>query len=141
VSRPLGDYQGVLRTVYEDYLKTLVGARKGSAIGHLLLPSWEELQPEAKAVLEVFYKRGRLDAALFSRRESANDIRVGGWSVAVHNDYRLNGKSYTFWLFTKGQFAVKGEGRTDGEALDMVRIKIARLDKGLDKVEVARGRK
>jgi hypothetical protein len=28
------------------------------------------------------------------------------------------------WLFTKGHTAVKGEGRTDNEALDQVRIEI-----------------
>jgi len=38
--------------------------------------------------------------------------------VAVHNDYRLNGKAHTFWLFThpNGRW-VKGEGKTDNEAL------------------------
>jgi hypothetical protein len=49
-----------------------------------------------------------------------------GWSVAIHNDYRLDGKPMTFWLFTKplassacresGWF-VKGEGVSDDEAL------------------------
>ncbi|MDE2106740.1 MAG: hypothetical protein KGL39_56520 [Patescibacteria group bacterium] len=29
-----------------------------------------------------------------------NELRAAGWSVAVHNDYRFNGKSYTFWLLT-----------------------------------------
>lgn len=49
-------------------------------------------------------------------------IRAGGWRVAVHNDYRLNGEDWTFWLFTSattGRF-VKGEGRTDEEALEQV---------------------
>jgi hypothetical protein len=38
--------------------------------------------------------------------------------VAVHNDYWLNGKFMTFWLFTHptGVF-VKGEAETDEEAL------------------------
>ncbi len=49
-----------------------------------------------------------------------------GWAVAIHNDYRLGGAKYTFWLFTKpleesacresGWF-VKGEGSSDAEAL------------------------
>lgn len=45
-------------------------------------------------------------------------LRSKGWSVAVHNDYRLDGVSYTFWLFThpSGRW-VKGEGSTDEEAL------------------------
>jgi|ERR1051326_3192051 hypothetical protein len=44
-------------------------------------------------------------------------LRAEGWSVAVHNDYRLNGESYTFWLLTKHDRFIKGEGRTDAEAL------------------------
>lgn len=50
-----------------------------------------------------------------------DDIRALGWTVAVHNDYRQNGESHTFWLFTKDGRAIKGEGRTDTEALDQVR--------------------
>lgn len=54
-----------------------------------------------------------------------NDIRAAGWSVAVHNDYRSNGKQYTFWLFThaNGRW-VKGEGATDAEALEQVRLAV-----------------
>lgn len=46
-------------------------------------------------------------------------LRQEGWSVAVHNDYRLDGEAYTFWLWThpNGRY-VKGEGRTDAQALD-----------------------
>ncbi len=45
-------------------------------------------------------------------------LRMAGWSVAVHNDYRLDGAQWTFYLFTHpdGRW-VKGEGRTDAEAL------------------------
>lgn len=45
-------------------------------------------------------------------------LRSDGWTVAVHNDYRLNGEPHTFWLFThpSGRW-LKGEGRTDGIAL------------------------
>ncbi|CAH1691575.1 conserved hypothetical protein [Hyphomicrobiales bacterium] len=56
---------------------------------------------------------------------SADDIRALGWAVAVHNDYRLGGVAHTFWLFTKGEIAIKGEGNTDAEALDQVRAAIA----------------
>jgi hypothetical protein len=59
-------------------------------------------------------------------RSLPNDIRKAGWSVAVHNDYRIGEKSYTFWLFTKGERCVKGEGGTDAEALDVVRSKLKR---------------
>lgn len=45
-------------------------------------------------------------------------LRQVGWSVAVHNDYRLNGEPMTFWLLThpSGRW-VKGEGNTDEMAL------------------------
>lgn len=52
------------------------------------------------------------------------DIRNAGWSVAVHNDYRLNKVPHTFWLFTKGDRNVKGEGLTDADALNEVRKQI-----------------
>lgn len=44
-------------------------------------------------------------------------IRDLGWSVAVHNDYKLGDKQHTFWLFTNGTGAyVKGEAmQVDGE--------------------------
>ena len=44
-------------------------------------------------------------------------MRDNGWSVAVHNDYRLKGEFYTFWLFTNGDRCVKGEGPSDLVAL------------------------
>lgn len=59
--------------------------------------------------------------------ELPNDIRENGWAVAVHNDYRLDGETYTFWLFTKGGRAVKGEGRTDAEALNQIRVALGSL--------------
>lgn len=51
----------------------------------------------------------------------ADDIRALGWTVAVHNDYRQAGQAYTFWLFTKDGRSIKGEGRTDADALNQVR--------------------
>ena len=59
-----------------------------------------------------------------------DDIRQEGWMVAVHNDYRQEGKMYTFWLFAKDDKATKGEGETDGEALNQIRKKI-----GLPEIE------
>ena len=56
-----------------------------------------------------------------------SDIRALGWTVAVHNDYSQKGEFYTFWLFTKGGRAVKGEGRSDAEALQEVRKQIATI--------------
>jgi phosphotransferase system HPr-like phosphotransfer protein len=66
-----------------------------------------------------------------SSRSSCADLRKSGLTVAVHNDYRLDGKSMTFWLFTaehQGQvIALKGEGESDEEALDAVRAQWAKL--------------
>lgn len=57
-------------------------------------------------------------------RSTALDIRALGWAVAVHNDYRLHGEHHTFWLFTKDDRCVKGEGRSDAEALDAIRAQL-----------------
>ena len=48
-------------------------------------------------------------------------LRSAGWMVAAHNDYRLSGVAHTFWLFTHvdGRY-LKGEGRTDVEALTFI---------------------
>jgi len=59
------------------------------------------------------------------REALPDDIRERGWTVAVHNDYRQNGISHTFWLFTRNGVAIKGEGRTDAEALGRVRAVLA----------------
>lgn len=46
------------------------------------------------------------------------NLRDGGWSVAVHNDYRQDGERLTFWLLTHSNgYWIKGEGRTDDIAL------------------------
>jgi len=52
-----------------------------------------------------------------------DDLRADGWSVAVHNDYRIDGRACTFWLLTHpdGRY-VKGEGSTDAEALGKIRV-------------------
>ncbi len=55
-------------------------------------------------------------------------FRASGWAVAVHNDYRLNGVDHTFWLFTQGNAAVKGEGTSDEEALTECLREVHRLD-------------
>ena len=48
--------------------------------------------------------------------ETLTRLRDMGWSIAIHNDYKLNGLPYTLWLFThpSGHW-VKGEGATDEE--------------------------
>ena len=59
--------------------------------------------------------------------EALHRLRWAGWRVAVHNDYRLDGKDHTFWLFTKGYLAAKGEGLTDAEALQEVEREVERI--------------
>lgn len=64
-----------------------------------------------------------------------DDLRAAGLTVAVHNDYQLDGKPHTFWLMTaqvgadhNGKplvRAFKGEGTTDREALDQIRAAYA----------------
>lgn len=62
-----------------------------------------------------------------SASEGLRELRDKGLMVAVHNDYRLNGERHTFWLFTTPDGrAIKGEGRTDEEALSQVRAALAR---------------
>ena len=53
-----------------------------------------------------------------------DDIREAGWMVAAHNDYRLHGEVWTFWLFTRDGRAVKGEGHTDVLALNDIRAQL-----------------
>ena len=59
--------------------------------------------------------------------EVLNELRSAGWSVAVHNDYRIGAEAFTFWLLThpNGRW-VKGEGCNDLSALVGCRDQIAR---------------
>jgi hypothetical protein len=88
----------------------------------------------APAVVADAARRARLTiGALITERDDAaaererlvaaspDDLREQGWAVAVHNDYRLNGERFTFWLLTRGDRCVKGEGRTDADALNEIR--------------------
>ena len=63
-------------------------------------------------------------------------IRRAGWSVAVHNDYNLNGKKHTFWLFThpSGLWA-KGEGRSDRRALAAAEAQIKERNSVREQIE------
>lgn len=53
-------------------------------------------------------------------------LREAGWMVAVHNDYRQDGKLQTFWLFThpSGKW-LKGEAERDEDAVFLVFSKAA----------------
>lgn len=68
-------------------------------------------------------------------------IRGEGWMVGVHNDYRLDGERFTFWLFTRhDRECVRGEGRTDLEALEAIQVEILQreADEEMDRQEFIR---
>jgi hypothetical protein len=68
----------------------------------------------------------RLAAELRRARDALpDDLRADGWSVGCHNDYRQNGERHTFWLLTKGDRCIVGEGHTDAEALNTIRAALA----------------
>jgi hypothetical protein len=84
---------------------------------------WSREQAEARFEKELPGLEPRV------RESLPDDIRAQGWSVAVHNDYRQEGKHRTFWLFTKGSRAVKGEAMCDRGALNEVRERIKKIVK------------
>lgn len=85
-----------------------------------------------RAAADLIEQSGRAacasDALRLASAVTADDMRALGWAVAVHNDYRLHGEPHTFWLFTRDGCAIKGEGRTDAEALRDARAAARRLD-------------
>jgi hypothetical protein len=70
-------------------------------------------------------------ASRISRRRSLTSmlrlLREAGWMVAVHNDYRQDGKFFTFWLFThsSGRW-LNGEAGSDEDAVWNVYSKLYR---------------
>lgn len=87
----------------------------------------DEVTDEEISTLKSFIdeRNAAIARAEVAEEASPDDIREMGWAVAVHNDYRMNGRPYTFWLFTKNNRAVKGEGSTDVEALRQIRTALA----------------
>jgi hypothetical protein len=88
-----------------------------------------EAREEAKEW--IAQKKIEKDDVCFSKL--LNKFRKLGWHVAVHNDYKKDNEWYTFWLFTKGNECVKGEGRTDLEALLLAKEEIKRIDIDIDR--------
>ena len=66
-------------------------------------------------------------------RETLTRLRSLGWTVAVHNDYKLNNLPMTSWLLThpNGRW-VRGEASSDEEAL------VTCLREALDTTNLAR---
>lgn len=96
-------------------LETLgISADKAENVSYLkdaLIRLWRMRSGEVSSMKEILGDEAELTKLL-------KEIRGARWSVAVHNDYRQNGKTYTFWLFThvSGRW-LKGEGQTDVEAI------------------------
>ena len=88
-----------------------------------------EREAAEKTLNAVHAVNGKLAAELAALRAAAGTsngsarlarLRGAGWMVAVHNDYRKDRRSYTFWLLTHADGRwVKGEAETDEEALKM----------------------
>lgn len=82
------------------------------------MEEWERAKtlPASTSVEEAEEAEDTIDVLL-------SDIRCGGWRVAAHNDYILEGEEYTSWLFTKPatdggpDYVVRCGGNTDVEAL------------------------
>lgn len=83
------------------------------------------LRARAEACELVAEKIRALPAPVNAALDVLDAIRRDGWTVAVHNDYKLNDKPHTFWLLTKGERAVKGEGETDAQALGQIAQRLA----------------
>lgn len=64
-----------------------------------------------------------VDAELRALSEALAAIRALGWAVGVHNDYRLDGRSHTFWLFTKGDRCCQTECLVEDEAAALNRLR------------------
>lgn len=105
-------------------------ARRPNSDGNCaVVPSWlgsvawhfrqcaDELEHLRSSPLPAVGEGWKVDAAFVP-----NDLRLDGWTVAVHNDYRQNGKRQTFWLLTKDGRCIKGEGPDDADALDQCRL-------------------
>lgn len=107
------DGEFVLRS---DALLALTSAEQDNA---KLRARVEEMSRDLEQVTAI--SLGHFTTTTTRAQGSADDIRAEGWNVAVHNDYRLNGRGHTFWLFTKGDECVKGEGFSDAEALNQIR--------------------
>lgn len=84
--------------------------------------SLSQLNKLARAAIAAMDRRSERAAVI---EASPDDLRAAGLSVAVHNDYSLDRKRFTFWLMTRktdrGLQAFKGEGQTDAEALNQIR--------------------
>jgi hypothetical protein len=56
-------------------------------------------------------------------------LRANGWCVAVHNDYRKDGTTCTFWLLVDSEgWTVKGEGLSDAQAFNQIILQLPEVE-------------
>ena len=110
----------------QGYPTALAEVRDMANIGRALMEALPEGYSYMNCPSEIVSDlQNERDEALSAAPPSADAamveaLRKAGWSVAVHNDYRLSGEHHAFWLWTHpdGRY-VKGEGRSDVEALTL----------------------
>jgi len=111
------------KTAYEAYYQV----RCGRHFNGIQMHSWETLPEEqrrhwqrvADAVLGGKVADQVEGLVPIPSAPIPDAFREAGWSVAVHNDYHMNGVPHTFWLWTHPSgIWVKGEGLTDKQALE-----------------------
>ena len=109
----------------DDLIRVIDEIVVGRTPGNVPL-AWED--PSSTPLADL---RAANESIRFGLDGSPFDIRGQGWDVAVHNDYTLDGRPHTFWLFTKGDRCAKGEGQTDADALNEVREEVMRIEREL----------
>lgn len=129
-NRAAHDKTQVDETVPEDFYSIECKEIPSLGVAHEIIRNWfPDGKSRANAIrlvqimqLNAVYNapHNRTSAAL----SLLEKFRKNGWMVAVHNDYLQNGEFHTFWLFTKGNQCVKGEGKSDYEALAGIETQI-----------------
>lgn len=110
--------------LFERHLKAGLGEVKAESVdricGRIAAPD----APREGACTQAPGHRGECDFLLNTASAMLARLRRDGWAVAIHNDYMQVGEDFTFWLFThpNGHY-LKGEGRTDQDALRQVLAK------------------
>lgn len=135
-------------TYFRSLAKTMGGNELAASLEKFLNNVENEIEEAANGI-EVQLARKQIEATdnlreLFASNEAFEilaRLRKKGLMVVVHNDYRLDGKQYTFWVMStphrhademhiipkqghvldfKFTVSFKGEGETDKEALEQI---------------------
>jgi hypothetical protein len=92
---------------------------------------WRSVKKEDKVIRESTQWTAQDSNDSVQAAMLLHSFRLGGWRVAVHNDYSLRGILYTFWLLTNGIYCAKGDGTTDFEAILEVKKAIDQIEKDM----------